>query len=106
MRRAPGYASRAPPWPASPARSLTWTGRPPGGTDASGAGLPLPKGWVVNRAAADDQVDHHADQRDQQHEQEPQGLFPAGHIRAAEDVDEHRDQDPEPDHPQEDLESS
>jgi hypothetical protein len=30
----------------------------------------------VHRAAAGDQVDQHADQRDEQHEQEPQGLGP------------------------------
>src|SRR5580693_2196371 len=60
---------------------------------------------LMHRATTDDQVDQHADQRDEQHEHEPQGLGPAGQITAAEDVDEHRDQDPEPDNPQEDLEN-
>ena len=63
----------------------------------------LPNRALVHRAAADDQVDQHADQRDEQHEQEPQSLAPAGQVRAAEDVDENGDQDPEPDHPQEDF---
>jgi len=52
----------------------------------------LPNRPLVHRAAAGDQVDHHADQRDEQDEQESQGLGPAGQVRAAEDVDEHRDQ--------------
>ena len=43
----------------------------------------LPNRSLVHRAAAGDQVDHHADQRDEQDEQEPQGLGPAGQVRAA-----------------------
>src|SRR4029077_2195310 len=59
---------------------------------------------LMHRAAADDQVDQHADQRDEQHEQEPQRLGPPGQVTAAEDVDEDPDQDPDPDDPQEQLE--
>src|SRR5690349_24016387 len=61
-------------------------------------------GPLLHRAAAGDQVDQDADQRDEQHEQEPQGLRPAGQVMAAEDVDEDVDQDPDPEHPEEDLE--
>src|SRR5262245_59490653 len=56
---------------------------------------------LLHRAAAGDQVDEHADERDEQHEQEPQRLRPAGQVMAAEDVDEDPDQDPDPDDPQE-----
>src|SRR4029077_20960745 len=59
---------------------------------------------LMHRAAADDQVDQHADQRDEQHEQEPQRLGPPGQVTAAEDVNEDPDQDPDPDDPQEQLE--
>src|SRR5215467_5156516 len=58
---------------------------------------------LMHTAAAGDQVHQDTDQRDEQHEQEPQRLAPAGQVLAAEDVDEHGDQDPEPDHEQEDL---
>ena len=61
----------------------------------------LLRGPLVHRVAAGDQVHHDADDRDEQHEQEPQGLGPAGQVPAAEDVDEDPDQDPDPDHPQE-----
>src|SRR6202041_1360427 len=44
------------------------------------------------------------EQGEDQHEDEPQGLGPAGQVTATENVDEYRDQDPEPDHPQEDHE--
>jgi hypothetical protein len=59
---------------------------------------------LVHRAAAGDQVDQHADERDEQHEQEPSGLGPAGQVMTAEDVDKHHDQDPDPDHPQKENE--
>jgi hypothetical protein len=58
----------------------------------------------MHLATAGDQVDQHSDQRDEKHEHEPQRLGPAGQILTPEDVDEDRDQDPEPDHPQKDLE--
>jgi hypothetical protein len=60
--------------------------------------LPLspPRRPLLHRAAAGDQVDQHADERDEQHEQEPQGLGSAGQVMTAEDVDEHHDQDPDP----------
>src|SRR5690348_10748557 len=61
-------------------------------------------GPFLHLAAAGDQVDQDADQRDEQHEQEPQRLGPAGQVMAAEDVDEDVDQDPDPEHPEEDLE--
>ena len=44
----------------------------------------LPNRSFVHRAIPDDQVKQHADQRDEQHEQEPQGLGAAGQIRTAE----------------------
>src|SRR5580704_2061514 len=59
---------------------------------------------LVHLAAPDDQVDQDPDERNDQHEQEPQRFAPAGQVRAAEDVDEDGDQDPEPDNPKEDLE--
>ena len=43
-----------------------------------------------------------ADQREDQDDYEPQGLDPAVQVMAAEQVDVDGDQDPEPDHPQED----
>jgi len=55
-------------------------------------------GPFVHVPAAGDQVDQDAHQRDEQHEEEPQSLGQAGQIRAAEDIDEHLDQDPEPDY--------
>src|SRR5271165_4172839 len=66
--------------------------------------LRLLRGPLVHRAAAGDQVDQDADQRDEQHEDEPQRLRATRQVVAAEDVDEDVDQDPDPDHPQEDLE--
>src|SRR5690242_8881385 len=45
-------------------------------------------GPFLHAAAPDDQVDQDADQRDEQHENEPQCLRPAGQVMAAEDVDE------------------
>src|SRR5271157_3846617 len=58
---------------------------------------------LLHAAAADDQVNEDTDQRDEEHEQEPEGLGPAAQVMAAEDVDEYVDQDPDPDHPQDDL---
>jgi hypothetical protein len=58
---------------------------------------------LLHAAAADDQVNQDTDQRDDEHEQEPEGLGPAAQVTAAEDVDEYVDQDPDPDHPQDDL---
>src|SRR5215468_7861730 len=66
--------------------------------------LRLLHGALVHLAAARDQVDQDADQRDEQHENEPQCLRPAGQVPAAEDVDEDIDQNPDPEHPEEDLE--
>ncbi len=66
--------------------------------------LHLPHLTLMHLAAADDQVRQHPDQREEQDEHEPQGLGPAGQVMAAEDVDDDGDQDPEPDHPQEDHE--
>jgi hypothetical protein len=60
-------------------------------------------GPLLHRAAAGDQVDQHANERDEQHEQEPQGLGPARQVMASEDVKKHHDQDPDPDHPQKEL---
>jgi hypothetical protein len=57
----------------------------------------------MHLAATGDQVNQDTDQRNEQYEQEPQCLAQAGQVTAAEDVDEHHDQDPEPDHPQEDY---
>src|SRR5215468_8531288 len=68
--------------------------------------LSLLRGPLMHAAAADDQVHQDTDQRDEQHEQEPHRLASAGQVLAAEDVDEHGDQDPEPDHEQEDLPGS
>src|SRR5215813_8064107 len=65
--------------------------------------LSLLRSPLMHAPAAGDQVDQDTDQRDEQHEQEPQRFGPAGQVMAAEDVDEHGDQDPEPDHQQEDL---
>src|SRR5262249_50287857 len=42
-------------------------------------------------------------ERDEEHEQEPQGLGPAGQVATAEDIDEDPDQDPDPDDPQKEL---
>src|SRR6266581_3340778 len=52
-------------------------------------------GPLVHIPAADDQVDQDADQRDEQHENKPQCLRPAGQVPAAEDVDEDIDQNPD-----------
>jgi len=45
-------------------------------------------------------VDHHADQRDEQLEQEPQVPSPTGQVRAPEDVDETASDIPPPSHPE------
>src|SRR3954454_23310514 len=58
--------------------------------------LRLPRGPLVHLAAAGDQVDQDTDQRDEQHEQEPQRLRPTGQVMAAEDIDEDIDQNPDP----------
>src|SRR5690348_15345053 len=62
-------------------------------------------GALLHAAAAGDQVDQDADQRNEQHEDEPQCLGPAGQVMAAEDIDEDIDQNPDPEHPEEDLEN-
>src|SRR5215471_19937241 len=59
-------------------------------------------GVLMHLAAAGDQVHQNPDQREEQDEDEPQRLGPTGQVMAAEKVDEYGDQDPEPDHPQED----
>ena len=66
--------------------------------------LRLLLGPLLHLAAPGDEVDQDADQRDEQHENEPQCLRPAGQVMAAEDVDEDIDQNPDPEHPEEDLE--
>src|SRR5580692_9240437 len=66
--------------------------------------LGLLLGALLHLATPGDQVDQDTDQRDEQHEHEPQRLRPARQVVAAEDVDEDVDQDPDPDNPQEDLE--
>jgi hypothetical protein len=48
-----------------------------------------------------DQVDQHAEERQHDHEHHPRRLAPAADVVAAEQVSEHRDDDPEPDHPAE-----
>src|SRR5215469_6043222 len=68
-------------------------------------GLRVPHLVLVHLAAADDQVHQDPDHRDEQNEYEPQGFGPAGQVMAAEQVDQDGDQDPEPDHPQEDDEN-
>ena len=67
--------------------------------------LELPDRPVVHGPAADDQVHNHADQREDQYEQEPQRLGAAGQVMTAEDVDEYRNQGPDPDSPNENLEN-
>ena len=59
---------------------------------------------LVHAAAADDEVDQHADPGEENHEQRPAGLAPARQVVAAEDVDQDRDDQPDPGHPQEDEE--
>src|SRR3954469_4607019 len=48
--------------------------------------------------ALGDEVDEHAQERQDDHERRPAGLAPAGHVMAAEQVREYRDQRPDPDH--------
>src|SRR5262249_45706966 len=64
--------------------------------------LRVPLSVLMHLAAAGDQVHQDPDQREEQDEDEPQGLGPAGQVTAAEQVYEYGDQYPEPDHPQED----
>jgi hypothetical protein len=59
---------------------------------------------VPHPAAAGDQVDQRGQERDEDQEQHPGGLRPAGEFVVAEEVGEDRDQDPDPDHEEEDLE--
>src|SRR3954462_2212470 len=76
--------------------------------DVALAGL-LQVGLVLDRAlahalAADDQVDQRGQERDDDEEEDPHRLPPAGDLVIPEQVDHDRDQDPDPDHEEEDLE--
>ena len=54
-----------------------------------------------HRVAAGDEVDEHAEERHDDHEDRPQRLGPAAHVVAAEDVDDHPEQQDDPGDPQE-----
>ncbi len=53
-----------------------------------------------------DEVDEHAEPRHHDHEDHPEGLDPAADVVAPEDVDEHRDHEPEQDHPRKDVQNA
>ena len=54
--------------------------------------------------ALDDEVDHHADERQAEKEQRPTRLAPPGGVVPAEEVGEDREQQPDPDDPGEEHE--
>src|SRR5262249_17955395 len=54
-------------------------------------------GALLHRVAARDEVDQHAEVRQDDHEDAPQRLAPSAEVVAAEDVAEHDDQQPDPD---------
>ena len=56
---------------------------------------------LLHAVPASDQVDEHAEERDDEHEDRPQPLAPPAEVVAAEDVDEHPEQDDDPRHPEE-----
>ena len=57
-----------------------------------------------HRLVLRDQVDEDAEERQDDHEDDPEHLRAAADVAAPEDVDEDGDQEPEPDHPEEEHE--
>ncbi len=64
---------------------------------AASCALAASTGVGLHLAATGDQVDEDAEERQHDDEQDPEGLGPAVHVVAAEDVDEDADREPDPD---------
>src|SRR5262245_16771191 len=73
-----------------------WTGYRRGRLDLVLGLLDVPFGHSL---AVDDQVDQHAEERQDDQEDHPERLQPPRDVMTTKHVDQNRDQDPDPDHP-------
>src|SRR5205823_5572453 len=63
----------------------------------------LADGSLAHSLAARDQVDEHADERDEEEDEDPPRLAQSRHLVVAEEIADDRDQDPEIDDEEENL---